>query len=874
MTKVGIKKHAKKNQQYRFLDPKCSQSISFLTFHKLSENNSISSLQLHEGNSRTCGGGYTLQNRNLLQKLARYNKIRHEYKLMDESGPAHKKQFTVSLVLTPNQIFYGKGASIKKAQQSAAEIALNGTTLPKPPDKVPSKKVKSDFQNPIVLLRYIAGRLGVEIKFIDEVVPVRLTPSYSIARFPIQPLIRTPFIPIINEQFLIVPPPRIVFGQPHVPSALQQVPVILQPSNTVISPRFSFFQHYQSQSQFHEVRLILSKDFPEFIGKGITKKRAKNSAANEALSYLGPYLATLETQSKNRTNGPKNDNASELATIEIENIKRDNFKSVITTARNGKPKSSISQIHECALHMRMNVEFLVLKEEGPAHDRHYLLRCKLISAERVISADGEGSSKKIAKQNACSLMLTKLQSVESSPIFIAAALLKSQKKIGAPKEVKRKTISKDMKMNPEYGHQINPVSRLMQVMQARKQNEPKFQLIAERGQSRYKEFVMEVICDDGLRCEGIGPNKKLAKRAAAEAILARIGYVKPMPKPGKSLLKKKSEEYVQRSHIDVFELEKEGKLIQQMNDREDEAKNVKKISEVTLSVTASMGSQVMAFADIDRTLYSGEQKDIWGSTAAETKRISDKENDDARQHNSQPKRRVTFSNEVSACPPPDDSSYPSALITPLKSEVVVVNKLRKKGRDSKKWLTEIEKKEIAEIAQEFFKCSNIIHPLKIKEKMESDGFVLVDRQMEQLSLSEILSPRAYSAARDHLEFIAEHYKFSVNYTDFPVTPNGIGNQYFSLISIGIDKPIVCHGSGNTEEAAHEDAARNALLLLCKIWMIILSRGHTVELQNAYSFIHILFVFSFSFLCCLDIISPTDGAQQGICALLLVESKSF
>lgn len=53
----------------------------------------------------------------------------------------------------------------------------------------------------------------------------------------------------------------------------------------------------------------------------------------------------------------------------------------------------------------------VLKEEGPAHDRHYVLRCRLISSERVISADGEGSSKKIAKQNACSLMLTKLQSI-------------------------------------------------------------------------------------------------------------------------------------------------------------------------------------------------------------------------------------------------------------------------------------------------------------------------------------------------------------------------------------------------------------------------------------------------------------------------------
>ena len=47
-------------------------------------------------------------------------------------------------------------------------------------------------------------------------------------------------------------------------------------------------------------------------------------------------------------------------------------------------------------------------------------------------------------------------------------------------------------MNPDYGHQINPVSRLMQVMQARKEPEPRFQLIMEHGQNRYKEFVVEV----------------------------------------------------------------------------------------------------------------------------------------------------------------------------------------------------------------------------------------------------------------------------------------------------------------------------------------------------------------------------------------------
>lgn len=48
---------------------------------------------------------------------------------------------------------------------------------------------------------------------------------------------------------------------------------------------------------------------------------------------------------------------------------------------------------------------------------------------------------------------------------------------------------------------------------------------------------------------------------------------------------------------------------------------------------------------------------------------------------------------------------------------------------------------------------------------ESDGFLSVDHQMEQLSLNEMSST---TAARRHLETIAERYKFSVNYTDFPV----------------------------------------------------------------------------------------------------------
>lgn len=58
---------------------------------------------------------------------------------------------------------------------------------------------------------------------------------------------------MINEQFLVLPPPRVVFGQPRVPSALQPVPVIMRPPSAMIPPRFSFFHRYRSHSQLHKV---------------------------------------------------------------------------------------------------------------------------------------------------------------------------------------------------------------------------------------------------------------------------------------------------------------------------------------------------------------------------------------------------------------------------------------------------------------------------------------------------------------------------------------------------------------------------------------------------------------------------------------------
>ena len=49
------------------------------------------------------------------------------------------------------------------------------------------------------------------------------------------------------------------------------------------------------------------------------------------------------------------------------------------------------------------------------------------------------------------------------------------------------------KANPDYGQQsINPISRLIQIQQAKKEKDPVYTLVAEKGQPRRREFIMQV----------------------------------------------------------------------------------------------------------------------------------------------------------------------------------------------------------------------------------------------------------------------------------------------------------------------------------------------------------------------------------------------
>uniref|UniRef100_A0AC35F229 DRBM domain-containing protein n=1 Tax=Panagrolaimus sp. PS1159 TaxID=55785 RepID=A0AC35F229_9BILA len=826
-------------------------------------------------------------------ELARYNKLKHEYILLDEDGPAHKKRFTVKLKLCDGEEFEGSGPSIKKAQQSAAEVAMEKSKLPRAPTK--SKKQRKDSSNPTLLLNHVANQLGITVYYEDEVQQIKpkgrlplpqqqqshlqrqqqqLRVSQEVRNVPFLPpppfpLLRMPPPPYPPQGYF--PPFSSTSTRCHLPSSFSMMP----PPPQSLSPASMLAM----QSGPPPPRSLLSSDLimshppgingikssykskiklsdgSEHFGEGPNKFDARCSAATKALTHLKPQLTELEAKmSKLKiktailSNSSNSSESSTTSSIDEENNKEnndndsnnetdgvttasadinDNTTTTIATSmteRRNRQKSVVSQIHEYALRLKMNVEFEVIEESGEPHKRKYILRCQLSAiGKEPIVADGEGTSKKAAKQEACKKMLEKLQGIETDPLYLASMILLTNKKTAAslaPKEPKRKTIIKDLKMDPLYGHHINPISRLIQVMQSKK--EPVFRLIKEQGQNRYKEFTFEISCR-GITLTGSGPNKKLAKRAAAEAMLEHIGYVKPMPQPGKSLLKKKSTDSISSSstgmntsiEIGIFD---PTELLNSDNNFAAVAASPI-VSEAPILSPRPSANGLETFADVDNSLkdcVAFSTSDINENnsnpgTPKSPRRITmspiEDDKDDAIQAEQTRKRRVTFSNQVSACPPPEDSKYPEASIAPLKSEVVIVSKLKKRGKDSKKSLTPEEKCAVAELCREFFG-----YPLAENEKK---GYVSKDNDGGQF---QIPSPEntwqqqgpAIKTAKERLESLATSFKFTVAYSDFPKTEDSNDSQYFSLVSLGLEKPIVCHGSGNTNELAHNDAAFNAL----------------------------------------------------------------
>uniref|UniRef100_A0AC34QNU3 DRBM domain-containing protein n=1 Tax=Panagrolaimus sp. JU765 TaxID=591449 RepID=A0AC34QNU3_9BILA len=842
-------------------------------------------------------------------ELARYNKLKHEYFLLDEDGPAHKKRFTVRLKLCDGQVFEGSGASIKKAQQDAADVALKNCTLPRPPTK--TKRSKKDTTNPCTLLYHISHQLGITLTYKDQVqrkmipsnLPPPTIPPFTSMPPPSHPFCITPRsgpFPLLN-----MPPPPRNFFHGFIPPSMMMMNTF---TNALPRPIMTPILNGPPLSLFKT--LLTLSDGSEHSGEGPTKIEARCDAAKKALHHLLPKLTELEAglaKMKMDSNSSSDSSESSATSVEEGDNKEntdaiDSLVEPLQETRRNRQKSVVSQVHERALRLKMNVEFEVLLESGEAHKRKYIMRCQLSADSRdPIITDGEGTSKKNAKQEACKLMLEKLKDLESDPLYLASIIVTSNKKMSSvSKEPKRKTIIKDMKEDPRYGHHINPISRLIQVMQSKKMPEPIFTLISEQGQNRYKEFTVQVVCQ-GITLTGSGPNKKLAKREAADKMLKHIGYEKPMPKPGKSLLKKKADKLddgtIDIGVFDAKELEESEEIAQTkceiaenptMETFADVDNSIKDMPEPIFTLISEQGQnrykeftvQVVCqgitltgsgpnkklakreaadkmlkhigyekpmpkpgksllkkkadklddgtidigvfdakeleeseeiaqtkceiaenptmetFADVDNSI-----KDVGVEDDPSAKEESPSPKNDENDAGKIRKRRVTFSNQVSACPPPEDSNYPEASVAPLKSEVVIASKPKKRGKDSKRTLTPEEKTAITQMCQYFL----TYHAASTEKK----GFVNRDVDCGQFQVS--ADSRTWSGpeiktAKERLETLANSFKFSVTYLDFPPE----NHKHFSLVALGFDKAVLQHGSGDSEELAHNDAAFNAI----------------------------------------------------------------
>ncbi|XP_061615107.1 double-stranded RNA-binding protein Staufen homolog 2 isoform X2 [Phyllopteryx taeniolatus] len=124
-------------------------------------------------------------------------------------------------------------------------------------------------------------------------------------------------------------------------------------------------------------------------------------------------------------------------------------------------KSEISLVYEIALKRNLTVNFEVFKESGPPHMKSFLTRVTV----GEFSAEGEGNSKKLSKKRAA---VSILQDLKKLPFIPVVEKPKSHYK------KRTKTILK-VKVNTEVA-------------------------------------------------TGTGPNKKVAKRNAAEAMLLKLGY--------------------------------------------------------------------------------------------------------------------------------------------------------------------------------------------------------------------------------------------------------------------------------------------------------------------------------------------------------------
>ncbi|XP_043283859.1 double-stranded RNA-binding protein Staufen homolog 2 isoform X2 [Venturia canescens] len=444
----------------------------------------------------------------LVNELARFNKLQHQYRLTNEQGPAHKKRFTVTLKLGEEE-YVAEGQSIKKAQHSAATEALTTTWYRHPPPK-PTRAMRVGHLGkgssatgnlpPTVELNSLAMKRG------------ELT-VYTIRNAP--PATPQPFF----QPGFGIRPPRLF--NPHFPQ---------------FAPGFT-----PKREKLYLVTLKVGDR--EFIGRGATGQAARHDAASRALEQLKQLPIPEECPNAGNTGSSGGGGAGTVGSTSGsgKTIVENGVGTCSTTEDpSAEIKSPVSLVHETALKRGLPVSFKVVSETGKPHIRTFTTQCTVGDKETI----GEGSSKKVSKKNAAELMLEELKRLPPLPTTVTVRSAGMKRKPSNTKKPRRNLIRDNQgpRTDSDNTEEVDPISRLVQIQHSKREREPIYRLVEEKGGPRRREFLMEVTIGQ-FSAQGIGSNKKLSKKAAAEALLAQLGYSKPaQPQPTKPSIKSTSKD--------------------------------------------------------------------------------------------------------------------------------------------------------------------------------------------------------------------------------------------------------------------------------------------------------------------------------------------
>ncbi|XP_039762130.1 double-stranded RNA-binding protein Staufen homolog 2 isoform X2 [Pararge aegeria] len=403
----------------------------------------------------------------LVNELARYNKIKHQYRLTSETGPAHKKVFTVTLRLGDTEEYTAEGSSIKRAQHAAASAALGGTRFPPPPPRaLPSHAHHASHHRhagavmPTVELNALAMKLCQPAIYTSVPAVPRPRP-----RLPYR--LPAPFVP---------PYPHATQGH---------TPRVLDPGSLLY-------------------RVRLSVGGRSWVGEGATPQGARHDAAARALQDMRPSSG----------NESDNDSGSDLLNSEVKSpvslvhelaLKRNlsvqftvksergppHMRVFITACTvgdmetegegNGKKVSKRRAAERMLEEMRRRWPPALLRARPPADRRRHAPTKK--KPRNLIKEGGAGTGSGSEGNGSCTGGVMGLNVA-----------------------------------NGTSGGADNPISRLAVARHAARARSPQYRVLEERGAARRREFLVQ--CEAPPHCAtGLGPNKKAAKRRAAHNVL-------------------------------------------------------------------------------------------------------------------------------------------------------------------------------------------------------------------------------------------------------------------------------------------------------------------------------------------------------------------